>query len=89
MTKMTRLTTKDLLAAFGVTPMTIANWRAGTPTRTPLPYEKQGRAVNYRSDRIQKWADKNGVPIPDPLALLGGAGRGKPGPKAQPREETA
>lgn len=89
MAKATRLTTKDLLAAFGVTPMTIANWRKGTPTRTPLPSEKQGRSVNYRRDRIERWADKNGVPLLDPLALLGSAGRGKPGPKVQTREETA
>lgn len=81
-----RLTTKDVVAAFGVTPMTVTNWRAGTPTRTKLPFTKRGRAVSYQPDKVRGWAEKNGVPIADEAALAGGTPRLKPGPKAAPRE---
>lgn len=78
MTAQVRLTTKDLTRAFGVTPMTITNWRKGTPTRTALPAIIKGRNVVYSAAQVEKWAQRNEVLLVEPLTPQG---REKPGPK--------
>lgn len=83
-----KLTTRDLLGAFGVTPMTITNWRAGSATRGALPAEKVGRHVVYSPAEVRKWARKFSVPIADEQKLLGGAGRLRPGPRPKSPEKT-
>lgn len=82
MTAATRLTTKDVMGAFGVTPMTVYNWRMGSPTREPLPAETVGRSVFYRAARVKAWARRHGVPLLRELEPATGGPR-KPGPKAQ------
>lgn len=81
-----RLTTKDLQEAFGVTPMTIYNWRQGTPTRDPLPAEAKGRSVFYRPARVKAWASRHGI---KPVRPLGddATAHSKPGPKPAARAE--
>lgn len=83
-----RLTTRDLTEAFGVTLMTIANWKAGTPTRTPLPFVKEGRAVRFNAAKVRRWAEANGIAFADEKALEGTASR-KPGPKPREQAEVA
>lgn len=79
-----KLTTKDMQDAFGVTPMTIFNWRKGTPTREPLPCEVKGRSVLYPVARVKAWAKRHGItPLRD-LGEIAPSGREKPGPKAAP-----
>ena len=80
---MTKLTTKDLIAAFDVTSMTIANWRQGSATKSALPCHKAGRAVTFAPGKVKQWAKQNGVPILAPESLLGAAERSRPGPKPQ------
>ncbi|MNK65503.1 hypothetical protein D3C87_848000 [compost metagenome] len=80
-----RLTTKDVEDAFGVTPMTVYNWRKGTPTREPLPAEVEGRRVFYRAARLKAWAKRHGIPLlKDPEAV---SAHSKPGPKTAPKGE--
>lgn len=79
-----KLTTKDLTDVFGVTPMTIFNWRRGTPTREPLPAENEGRRVFYRPARLKAWAKRHGIPLL--RSLDESTARGKPGPKPAPKD---
>jgi len=77
-----KLTTKDLLRVFAVTPMTIHLWRKGTATRSPLPTSSPAgkRPVFFSAAKIKQWAEKNGVTIVlDPLGLE--SDDVKPGPK--------
>lgn len=82
------LTTKDLVAAFGVTSMTISNWRKGSPTKTALPTKQRGRFVCFEPERVQRWANSNSVPILAPKKLAGGAERLKPGPKSHSAQKS-
>lgn len=75
-----KLTTKDLTRAFGVTGMTITNWRKGTPTRKPLPFRTKGRAVQYDAAKVARWASQHEMPLVEPLEPQG---RQKPGPKVR------
>lgn len=68
------LTNQNLITLFGVTGMTIYNWRRGTPTKAPLPCP--ATPVEARA-----WAKRHGVPMTcDPRTLLG-VGGAKRGPK--------
>lgn len=80
------LTTEDLMRSFGVTHMTVFNWRQGSPTRAPLPFEQNGRAVSFRPSKVEAWARKHGLVPVAPLAPAGAA-RKKPGPKTAPAAE--
>lgn len=79
-----KLTTKDITRAFDVTSMTVSNWRAGSPTKKPLPCKKVGRSVVFSPAQVLQWAKRHDVPILDPQALTGDAERGRPGPKPRP-----
>jgi hypothetical protein len=81
------LTTADLQKAFGVTAMTIHNWRKGTPQRPALKTKSDGRRVAFAEAAVRRWAEKAGVAVVDESALLGGLARGKPGPKPAPKPE--
>lgn len=62
------LTRTAVIAAFGVTGLTILNWRKGTATRDPLPAEVTtsdgGRpTVMFVEADVTKWAKKYGLPF--------------------------
>lgn len=82
-----KLTTADLQKAFGVTGMTVHNWRKGTPQRPALPAESDGRRVVFSAEAVRRWAVKAGVPVADESALLAGTAPGKPGPKPAAKAE--
>lgn len=74
MAKTTKLlTTTHLVTLFGVSSMTIANWRKGIVSRDPLPTEQNGRNVGFLPAKIKAWAKKYDVQLhADPVALLAG-----------------
>jgi transcriptional regulator with XRE-family HTH domain len=69
MAKDKELTTKDLCDRFGVTLMTINNWRKGTKRITALPFETRtrvaarghGTEVYFLESKVKKWAKDNNV----------------------------
>lgn len=68
------LNTRDMLAIFGVSHMTLLHWRnpvEGVEHRkTPMPFTIKGRSVTFAAPRIKTWAEKNGVEMKkDPLVL--------------------
>lgn len=60
-----KLTTRDMLAIFGVTHMTLLYWRnppEGVEHRkTPLPFIQKGRLISFDAKRIKAWGTKNGM----------------------------
>lgn len=58
-----KLTTKQVCEMLGVTPMTVWQYRRGTPTKSPLPYNLDGRNVIFDSKQTADWAKQNSVPI--------------------------
>lgn len=56
------LSQKQVVALFGVTPMTIYHWRtkevAGRPV---IPHTNSGVRLNFPSTKVTKWAAKHGV----------------------------
>lgn len=92
-TKTTRpLTTRDLLAIFGVTHMTLLNWRnppEGVAHRkAPLPFTQKGRSITFSAIRVKAWATKHKIELlRDPVAVASGEAASvpaKPGPKVAP-----
>lgn len=61
--------------------MTIYNWQRGTPTRDPLPAERDGRKVGYPVAKIRKWAEKHNLQLLADPDVLVGTGILRPGPK--------
>lgn len=79
------LSVKQLAQVFGVTEMTIYNWREETATKTALPKTRTAAL-------IEKWAKRNGVAIVQlPAAVLRSTPRAKTGPKPKvaPLKRTA
>lgn len=85
-----RLTTPQVCAMFGVTSLTILNWRKGTPTRKPLPTAKPSKheppnAVRFDQSKVEAWAKRHDIEIiAQPAPEAGGRKRG---PK--PRKPTS
>jgi hypothetical protein len=77
-----RLTTKQVMAGFKVSDMTIFTWRQGTPTKEPLPCHADGNRVFFKEPEMVKWAKKNGVAW-DATAALKAPGPAKTGPKTE------
>jgi len=82
----TLLNTHQVAAAFGVTTMTLANWRKGSPKRSPLPTAKQPKnaqplSIWYAPSALKVWAKKNGIEVPKSLDTLTTPTPTKPGPK--------
>lgn len=60
------LNTKQAMAAFGVSHVTLFNWRRGTATRDPLPCvqdpEAWGRAtIAFKPVDLKRWAKRYGL----------------------------
>jgi predicted DNA-binding transcriptional regulator AlpA len=75
------LTTKQLMAGFGVSDMTVFTWRKGTATKEPIPHTVDGRSVTFPVSEVKAWAKKHGVPF-DLVKAEGSPDAEKPGPKA-------
>jgi hypothetical protein len=72
--RVTTLSIKNLVTLFGVTPMTVHNWKKGSPQRPALPEQ-------LTPAKVKRWATQNGIEMTcDPSTLLG-VGAKKPGPK--------
>lgn len=68
------LNTRDMIAIFGVSHMTLLHWRnpvEGVEHRkSPLPFTIKGRNVTFSAPRIKAWAEKNDVEMKkDPLVI--------------------
>ncbi len=70
------LTVRQVVAATGVTEMTVLNWRKGTyapstkegkarPSKLPCRLKKVGsrHRVEFDRDKFLSWADKHGVAV--------------------------
>lgn len=86
------LTSRDLGEIFGVSMVTLGNWRKGTQSLSALPEKvdpvtKQPfRHPRFDPKSVAGWADQNGVPCHhDPLSVAKNwqatSARRKPGPK--------
>lgn len=83
-----RFNTQDVMSLFGVSHMTVYQWRKGTARKTPLPaIEKRVGArltVEFTEKTLRKWARENNVPFTiDPSQYEKKQGVGKPGPKTR------
>lgn len=85
MTTLTKINTPQAAAVFGVTTMTLANWRKGSPQRTKLPTTTPPAGSNpnsvwYKVSDLKAWSKKNGIDMGgvDHLEPVVPA---KPGPK--------
>ena len=68
-----RLTTKQVCELLNVTPMTVHQYRKGTPTKDALPFEKDGRHVFFDQKQVRAWAKVNGVSISRPMQTATGS----------------
>lgn len=64
--KRNELTVRQVQKLFGVTLMTVTNWRAGKNGRTPLPFHTKPRGeqrhlVFFKQGEVTKWARRNGI----------------------------
>lgn len=59
------LNTNDLLRMFGVTSMTVHNWRKGLSGRTLLPFHTRPRGIRlgvyFYKDEVEVWAAENNI----------------------------
>jgi hypothetical protein len=87
------LTNLDLLRVFGVTDVTIYNWRNPKEgaRKTALPSTVKDGRVTFTPSRVTAWAKKNEVPIAvDPAKVAAGAPTAKkPGPKVAAKKTAA
>lgn len=75
------LTNKNMMNLFGVSHVTIFNWRKGTPQREQLPTVQVGNSIRYPVVKVKAWAKSHGIEmLMDPQTLVG-TGVLKPGPK--------
>ena len=85
------LTTKQVIAGFGVGHMTVYNWRKGSEKQPALPtnVDEAGR-VSFKLQDVLAWAKKHGRRF-DATCIDAVAVDSKPGPKpkAQPSESPA
>lgn len=84
------LTTAQLQKGFACGHMTIYNWKQGTATKDPLPFEKDGESgrVTYALSKVKAWAKKHGVGFSETEALKVEAGS-KRGPKPAAKKTAA
>lgn len=75
------LTTKQVMAGFSTSDMTIYSWRKGTPTKTVLPCVKVGASVRFEPAAMKAWAKEHGLKFSLEAALAVPAAKGKTGPK--------
>lgn len=78
------LKTRDLEAVFGVTSMTVHNWRKGSVTREPLPVDEKSLEngdVRFHPTITARWAKRNDVLMAKLIGDVTLAGFTRPGPK--------
>lgn len=81
------LSIAQVTAGFGITGLTLLNWRKGTATKEKLPHLAKttpgGRvSIAFEEAKVRAWAKKHGLEFK--LAEAGAAAESaKPGPKAK------
>lgn len=60
-TKTPLLTTKQVMAGFSVSDMTIYTWRQGSAARDKLPCHTEGNRVGFKATEMTRWAKKYGL----------------------------
>jgi hypothetical protein len=89
------LNTKQVMTTFGVSQMTVHNWRRGSARRAPLPSFMPNWPANsrpgFRVSDVKRWARQNGIEVlNDPLQVLAESAAAppvRPGPKPRPKSE--
>ena len=85
------LSNKQTMAAFGVSHVTLFNWRRGTATRDPLPCHKapEGAAVEFKPTELKKYAKRYGLEFKiQPEAILADP-KVAEGPRTKKQQPTA
>ena len=82
-----RYTTRQMMAGFAVSDMTIWTWRQGSSARAPLPIEQEGRNVYFPHAGVVAWAKKHGLTFDATKAAAVTTSTAKPGPKATPAKK--
>lgn len=72
--------TKQVMAGFGVSDMTIFDWRRKGLGDEPLPCTIEGNRVSFAESDMKAWGKRHGRPF-DSVAAAKVAGAAKPGPK--------
>lgn len=76
-------TTKQVMAGFSVSDMTVFEWRRTGIGGVKIPFHQEGTRVHFVESEIKAWAKKVDR-VFDPEAAAKVAGAAKPGPKAAP-----
>lgn len=92
MSKTIQLTGPQVCRMFGITNMTLWNWRQGTKSVTPLPTLKPKKVserprVFYGASATLAWAKRNNIAVVESVEqVLKQPATGRPGPK--PKQPT-
>ena len=86
-----RYTTRQIMAGFGVSDMTVYTWRQGTPQREKMPTEQDGRNVYFPHASTVAWAKKHGLTFDADAAAkaVGTAAKTGPKPTTKPSKKAA
>lgn len=75
--------TRQVMAGFSVSDMTIFTWRTATKAREAIPHEISGRNVTFPEAAVKAWAKKYGKTF-DVSKADAAPATSKTGPKATP-----
>ena len=85
-----QLTAPQVCKLFGITNMTLWNWRQGTTKMKPLPEAKPNKqngfkyTLRFNQKTLLAWAERNHVELKMPIEqVLTEVKQGKPGPKSR------
>lgn len=76
-----RLSTRQVMAGFNVSDMTVFTWRKGTSTRDPMPSHADGRLVYFKEAEMLKYAKKHDLTWDSAKAAKAASAPMKTGPK--------
>lgn len=76
------LTTKQVMAGFSVSDMTLWTWRKGSKARDALPHHKDGRSVGFKESEMKAYGKKYSLTWA-PQAAADALTDVKPGPKVK------
>lgn len=83
------LNTKQVMAGFGVSDMTLWAWRQGSKTRDCLPFHKEGRFVSFKESEMKAYAKVHGLTWSSTMAAADHTEAVQPGPKPKLTATTA
>lgn len=88
-TQPTQLTGPQVCRLFGISNMTLWNWRQGTTRMTPLPTATPRKAtegknhLRFNVKGVLAWAKKHHIELVATVEQVAEVKQGKPGPKAR------